>query len=462
MNKTNLWILTEERPKKKVLAIIFKRYAKEKGIACFIDNIRIIPILHKDKFSFTYKILGLNTPKIEGVYLKIISGKSSFVDYLVFDSLEEPEPNDIPVLVIEETKTGDSESRNTGIFQRATKFVYVDYFYPDTQKIMLYNLQGEQKANATETNIFGTRCLLTLGVEISGKTLNGKMVPWDNIDDLIAFKTSMRRPPAGNVAIDIIKSTDEIKVSGRLVKSGRLSHDPNIGALSLISATLRSLGWEKDIIITLHGLSQDMLTNGNKFIRIANRHNIKLENLEIPASKKLTDYWHYEMNGEKIGTIFLHLMVEEFSEGMSIYENHAGCERGYFLTKEGEKLAVEKYSDRALYKGGDKKAIIALPDLTLVDFKKQEVIDIEGEMYRNSAKGILQLDGFDSFEELYIKKYYPGYSIIRTVVLFGSEDSNEPVGKVSLLLNKKGSILLSTTAPQLFKESLKNFRDYWK
>ena len=95
---------------------------------------------------------------------------------------------------------------------------------------MLYNLQGKQKKHATETNIFGTRCFLTLGVEIIGKTLESVMIPWKNIDDLIAYKSSMRRAPAGNIPIEITKTDDEIKISGRLVKSNRLAHDPNIGA----------------------------------------------------------------------------------------------------------------------------------------------------------------------------------------------------------------------------------------
>ena len=72
---------------------------------------------------------------------------------------------------------------------------------------------------------------------------------------------------------------------------------------------------------------------------------------------------------------------------------------------------------------------------------KKEVIDVEGEMFHNANKES-QLDSFDSFENLYIKKYYPGYSIIRTVVLFGSNASQSPVGKISLLLNDGGDILL--------------------
>ncbi len=41
----NLWILTEERPKKEVIKTIFELYAKNKNIAVFIDPIRIIPQL---------------------------------------------------------------------------------------------------------------------------------------------------------------------------------------------------------------------------------------------------------------------------------------------------------------------------------------------------------------------------------------------------------------------------------
>ena len=127
MRKTNIWILTEERPKKDVLETIFFRYSREKSIACFIDNIRIIPVVENDKFSFVYKVTGFNTPKVESVYLKIVSGKSSFVDYIIFDTEHEPTVNDIPVFVIEETKTDDSESRNA-VLSKGNKFVYVDYF----------------------------------------------------------------------------------------------------------------------------------------------------------------------------------------------------------------------------------------------------------------------------------------------------------------------------------------------
>ena len=98
---------------------------------------------------------------------------------------------------------------------------------------MLYNLHIEQKETQTETNIFGTRMLLTLNVEILGKIIKDENdKPFLSIDELIEFKNSMRKPPAGNVPINITKNNDTIYISGRLYKSGGLSHDPNNVLLS--------------------------------------------------------------------------------------------------------------------------------------------------------------------------------------------------------------------------------------
>ena len=105
---------------------------------------------------------------------------------------------------------------------------------------MLYNLQITQKQVPTETYIFGTRLLMTLGIEILGKKLDRNLFkPFQSIDDVICFKNNMRRPPKGNIPIEILKFSDKIEISGRLYKSGGLAHDPNIGALSIISAVLR-------------------------------------------------------------------------------------------------------------------------------------------------------------------------------------------------------------------------------
>ncbi len=454
----NLWILTEERPKKEVIGVIFNKYLKDNKISSFIDYIRIIPILNSNEFSFTYRVIGVSTPKIDNIYIKIISGKSSFVDYLVFETLNEPNQNNTPIYAIEETKTDDKESRNTGVYQRCSKFIYIDFFYPNISKIMLYNLQIEQKEKATLTYIFGTKMLKTLGKRgIDDEKYNA----FKTVDELIELKNSMPSTRNG-VTVRLTKSYNSIEISAKLEKSGRLGSDPSIGMTTIMSACLRKLGWEKDIIITQHNLpNQQSVGKNNKFIQIANQIDIKLQGLEVPRVTQHIYYWKYDTTGEKIGTIFLDIVVDEFSNGFTIYHQHAGCERGYFLTEDGEKLAVEKFTDRAKYKAGDKSQIVALPDLVLKDEEEKLIINIEGEMYKNAEAGVIQLEGFDAFEKLYISKYYPKYDITRTVVLYGSEDTQTPIGKISFILTTQGKILISVTAPILFKKSFKNIFSYW-
>ena len=464
MKSTNLWILTEERPKKEVLGAIIEKFSKDHKIACFINNIRILPILNDDKtFTFTYEVKGLDSQVVKNIYIKTVSGYSSFVDFLVFYQDHEPNGSDTPIYAIEETKTDDAESRNTGVYQRASKFVYIEYYYPNIKKIMLYCLQVDQKEEATDTNIFGTRCLLTLGVEILGKYLDlSVMTPFTSINEVVKAKNSMRQPPRGNVPIRLTKNGNLIQVSGRLFKSGSLSHDPNIGTLSLICATLRALDWTGDLEIMQHGLSQKNIKAKNKFIKIASRFNIGIKGLSMAKPVEDKEYWRYELKGEKLGTIFIHLVVENFTKGFSIYENHAGCERGYFMTKKGDAIVVEKYFNREKYKAGDKTQIVHLPDLILIDIDRIKIINIEGKIYENMEQGIRELINFDGIEKFYIKKYYPKYDIIRTVVLYGGTKEKIERIEVSFLLNSKGQMVLSFKAPVLFKEAIKNLIDYWR
>lgn len=459
----NLWFLTEERPKKEVLQTILAKFLKDFGFVGVIRPLIIRPILKDNKFTFTYEVTGFECKKVDNIFIKTVSGNSSFTDFLIFYQKDEPTLKDEPIYAIEETKTDDKESRNTGVYQRCSKFVFIQSYYPNVKKIMLYNLQIDQKLEPTSTYIFGTKLLLTLGVEILGKKLDPKtFTPFKTIEEIIDLKNDMRKAPKGNVPILLTKSKTKIEVSGRLFKSGGLSHDPNIGALSIICAVLRQLGWTQKIEITQHGLLQNHVGKTNKFIQIANKIGISLQGLTIPKVGMNSEYWKYDKDGEKLGTIFIHLVVEEFTQGYSIFENHAGCEKGYFFPLSGEPIPLEKYKDRALYKAGDKKQIIEIPDLILVDKKENEIINIEGEKYVNRNAGILQIKTFDFIEKIYIKKHYPKYKIIRTVVLFGSEETSIVEIEVSFLLNKNGQLILSVKAPKLFQEAIKNLLDFWK
>ena len=328
---------------------------------------------------------------------------------------------------------------------------------------MLYNIQVEQTESPTETSIFGTRLLLTLGVEILGKTLPKNIFcPFGSIDELIALKASMRKPPAGNIPINITKTDNKISISGRLFKSDSLAHDPNIGALSIIAKVLRVLGWKDVIEITHHGLSQQHIKATNKFIKIASKLKLSLEGLRMPSVDFSQDaYWRYDLEGEKLGTIFIHIVIESFTSGYSIFENHAGCERGYFFTKEGNPIVLAKYADKEKYKNGDKDQIVHIPDLIVIDFDRSEIINIEGKKYEFKQNGIDELNNYDAIEKNYIAVHYPEFSIIRTVVLYGGTSNIIIEIEVGFLLNRNGKLILGIKAPEIFKLAINNLLDYW-
>ena len=448
----NLWLLTEERPKPEVIWAIVEKFAADRNLTISSTApVQILPIIKADRFTFTYRVNGICCDEVNEIFIKSVSGKSSFVDFLVFYQDEIPLPAHEPIYAIEETKTDDKESRNTGVYQRCSKFVFINFFYPHVKKIMLYNLKVVQAEEPTDTYIFGTRLLMTFNVEILGKQLDPAIFkPFGTLEELITFKNAMRRPPRGNVPIQIQKTEDSVTVSGLLIKGGRLAYDPNIGALTMISQCVRNLGWEKDIIITKHGLAQNNVGNRNKFLKIANQLNIGLEGLTVPNSALPAAYWNYATKTEKLGTIFLHLFVEAFTNAHAIYENHAGCERGYFETPLGEYLALEKYLD------GDKAQQVFIPDLILFDGDRNAIIIIEGKTFEKRKEGIEQLGNYDLLENAYIRRHYNPQQIIRTVVTYGSQETDITEPEIGFMLNKDGIPVLGEDAPQIFIDAINN------
>ena len=456
----NLWILTEERPKKEVITTIIKRFAEDRNMADpIIDELKILPILKDDRFTLRYCVSGIFCQGVNEIFLEIISGSSSFVDFLVFYQDERPADSHQPIYAIEETKTSDKDSRNTGVYQRGTKFVFINFYYPNARKIMLYNLRRGQEADPSDTSIFGTRLLMNLDVEILGKQLNPILFnPFETLDEVIQFKSNMRPPPGNNVPIQIKKLGSQIQISGRLEKSGYLAHDPNIGALTLISQCLRKLGWMGEIVITQHGLMQNNIRENNKFIQIANQIGIQLEGLTVPNTELPATYWKYETESEKLATIFLHLVVEEFTQGRSIFDNHAGCERGDFKKiqeREVEYIVLEKYEDEAAYKAGNTSKRLHLPDLVLFDDQRNEIINIEGKKFGNRKAGIKQLKKYDAIERRHIQQHYSWCKIIRTVVIYGSQQAKIAEPEIGFLLNKRGDLILGQKPPQIFVEAIR-------
>ncbi len=105
---------------------------------------------------------------------------------------------------------------------------------------------------------------------------------------------------------------------------------------------------------------------------------------------------------------------------------------------------------------------IAIPDLIIIDIDRMEIINIEGERAVNVLVGIEQLKTFSNMEKVYLEHYYPGYEVLRTVVLYGGSQEEVDHIEVSLLLNSAGKIVLGIMAPEIFRESIKNLVDFWR
>lgn len=451
----NLWLLTEERPKPSVINQIVEMYCQDfKDRITMQEGTKIKPVIIDGFFKFVYKVEGLAVEGAEEILIKTVSGSSSFLDFLLFKQATAPmegNPDDNLIMAIEETKTSDDESRNTGVYQRGSKFVYITPYYQNVKLYMLYNeeLEAREEKKPSGTSIFGTNILLTLGVTVVGKDMSRWFKPFRSLDELIRFKADMRKPPAGNVPITITKYDDRIEVSGRLAKpadAGNIGHDPNIGALSMISACIRKLGWDKDIVVTRHGVTQSYVdhTRGkNKFLYICNILGMQLDGIRMPNHVVLPDlYWHYEKKSEKMADILLH--VQTMYHGMyCVYENHAGCERGYFRTKTGRLVALPKKdcNGNNLY----------LPDVVLYDEVTKFILLVEGKMLSTLQLGIKELKNYDSIEQEYIYPEYDNVTIRRCVSIFGGNCVSIPHEKVLFYLADNGHILINKNAPECIR-----------
>ncbi len=458
----NLWILTEERPKNSVVLTILQEYCRLKNETLTHEDIKILPKTNQGLFLFEYLVEGISVSNISEINIKIVSGYSSFMDYMLVDQEEVPANHSLEniVFLLEETKTSDVESRNTGIGQRASKFTYANYYCPEVPKYMLYNEEAtsDENRSPTQTNLFGTNMLLAQGVRFIGKTMT-PFSAFTSVNELIEFKAQMRLPNKTNIPILINKIDDEtITISGRLSKPkdrGNIGHDPNIGTLTCIASTLRKLGWTGKIVITQHGVSQGYASknSNNKFIRICKILGINLDGITLPDNIELPQYyWQYANSSEKVASILLHLTCQ-YSGIHGIYENHAGCERSYFREANGTFTTLHKKES-----GGEDNLL--LPDVVLRNDQTREIYLIEGKIYNKLAEGLTDIMGYDAIENEHIKRSYPGYTITRWITLFGGESISIPHEKVLLLCNRHGKVIINRNAPQAIKDAFRRVGIY--
>ena len=136
--------------------------------------------------------------------------------------------------------------------------------------------------------------------------------------------------------------------------------------MSLISKSIRILGWTGEIEIIRHNIRQSNLGSDNKFVIISRLLDIKMQGLTLPYPDIPTSYWYYENSSEKLCTIFLRLLLENVSSVECIYEQHAGCERGYFKRSNGNFVALPKRDSN--------NQMLRIPDLIICDHNNREIL----------------------------------------------------------------------------------------
>jgi hypothetical protein len=63
---------------------------------------------------------------------------------------------------------------------------------------------------------------------------------------------------------------------------------------------------------------------------------MELKYLTLPKTKFRHDCWHYNKIGEKLGTIFIHTVVENFTKGFFVFENRIDFWRSKIINLKGK------------------------------------------------------------------------------------------------------------------------------
>lgn len=150
-------------------------------------------------------------------------------------------------------------------------------------------------------------------------------------------------------------------------------------------------------------------------------------------------------------------------ETVSFYANVAGVYAAF--QKKWDPRAVKPLTLRPIEiidNDRDNKVYNANSLDLVLDVDEKVAITIEGKTYENKNRGIAELNNYDAFDTMYLRKYYSQYKIVRTVVLYGGLSMGVFDMEVGFLLNENGKLVLGIKAPKLFTKAIRNLLDYWR
>ena len=356
------------------------------------------------------------------VVLRLVKGSGSFVDYIVYDHENPNGETSIPILLLESTKTSDSESRNTAINQRYTKFAVARKRYPTTKCVLYFN----KPHNAvTATSLFGRRLLSTLGVDIfdPNGSLNADAPAFTSVEELISSKNNMKEKK-GNVSVKIQEIEPNLyRINAKLSKGQNVTicHDPNKGLITGIAGSIFIMNPFARFLIADHAVDVNKIPKKltDKFWYANNQYDLRLEGSDASSLASTFDspYWKYETQSEKSATIlFQHCCEQKHSSIPSlnpsgnqsgnwrtIYHNHSSSARSHFTDNQ--------LVDRQVPKD------VTIPDVVLINDERRIIRICEGKIKKDVVMGVNQLNNLTKFIE-YTLGYYPNYMIERGLCVY--------------------------------------------
>ena len=432
---SNLWILGEEALRAKS----FKHIIDEAmGVEINENDIEIKPVVTPDnKFSWIYKISGFDIPGVGSIRYEIVSGTENFIDYLVYKQDTRPTVTDTPILLVEDNKSRPSDAGNMHK-QRQIKFYNASLHYPNVPMLYLNIVPDFKKSEGVSpAYLKSTRVYNTLGVKVklvdfSGEDRSPEWNPYTSLKEMVEDNPVKFRKGTTPTGLKLENNT--LTISTKLLKGKNDLADPGVGFVGGASLAARKLGFKGDINVINHQKPTSWLSKPrkSKLAKASEMLNISFDignaKMQMEYSGNAEDYWTRKTTGEKHATILQDVMLR--NQGYEvIYDNHAGTERGWFVTPQGDHLAV-------------KKDIGGIPDLVVINEKTKQILVIEGEMYENANKGVAQFTTFIGFDRE-LREYYPDYDVKYHLTLNGGHDTKE---NVLLHLQENGTIVENWSA----------------
>lgn len=419
----NLYILGEESPSHEILTVIC--WYLGKTIEVDVRDVRYEFCSINGNLFF--EVTGVSVENYEKVYYSVVSSVgNSFVDYMIFEGNNPPEPDSKPIAAVEATKNLGNESGNMSD-QRAPKMIALKEKYGHDIRcaylINNYHTITETINSFSLSHNCAFAAMNAIGVEVCVSQYNKVeskqyQVPfkYDTVDDLI-FMESQKKKGRGVQSSIIRRENSNYDIQVNLFKSYG-NHDPGEGYLASRSYVLRKMQPDATINIINHGRNKEYFERKNnklinclKYVGVTATIGDSAVVVERNENIYHKPYWEYTKTGEKNASIVLEQLF--INEGKQIlFTNHAGCGKSY-IELNGEFFQAKKTN--------------GIPDIVAFDKEENTLLVIEGETSKNYKKGIAQVldSAFDTFIENEFVSRLGNVNVKKYLCTFGAYN-NEP------------------------------------